>query len=69
MVEKKETKKRESYIVEIGPLLKQILDAQKENIKKATFNCVNPSHYEAGEIIAKKVLGKGGIKNIISNTV
>lgn len=49
------TEKKEEFTVRIGPLLKNILDKQKDLIKKATYNCVDSSDYEAGEIIAKKV--------------
>lgn len=59
MGEKEEKKKRESFIIEIGPLLKKVLDEQKEIIKEATYDCVKASHYEAGEMIAKKVIKKG----------
>lgn len=48
--------KRKEFITRIGPLLKDILDKQKVKIKDATYECVEPSDYEAGEIIAKKVL-------------
>ena len=56
MEDEKENKKRKSFVVEIGPLLKKILDKQKEIIKEATYDCVKASHYEAGEMIAKKVV-------------
>lgn len=69
MAEKEKKKKRETYTVEIGPLLKKILDEQKENIKKATYGCIRSSHYEAGEIIAKKIMQKGGIKITGKNIV
>ena len=51
--------KREEYSVRIGPLLKKALDKQKENIKKVTYDCVESSDYDAGEIIAKKIIQKG----------
>lgn len=38
----------------IGPLLRQVLDKQKELIKEATYDCVKTSDVEAGEVIAKK---------------
>ena len=44
------------YSVLIGEELKTILDKQIENIKKATYNVVKGSYYEAGEIIAKKLI-------------
>ena len=52
-------RKREVYIIKIGPLLKKILEKQKENVNRATYECVNPSNYDAGEILAKKVIQKG----------
>lgn len=50
-------KKEKGKTVRVGPLLQQALEKQKKNIKEATYNCVEPSDYEAGEIIAKKVNG------------
>lgn len=53
-----EKKKREEFSVRIGPLLKRILNKQKENIKKVTYDCVPSSDWEAGEILAKKIIEK-----------
>lgn len=53
MEEKKD--KREEFIIKIGPLLKEVLEKQKEIIKETTWDCVKPSDYEVGEIIAKKL--------------
>ncbi len=47
--------KKEEYTVRIGPLLRDKINKQKENIKEATYDCTDPSDYEAGEIIAKKL--------------
>ena len=55
-MEKKPKAKREEFVTKIGKLLRNVLDKQKENVKKVTFDCVNPSDYEAGEILAKKVI-------------
>lgn len=55
MTEEKQTK-REEFVIKIGAKLRSVIDKQKEQIKEATYNCVNPSDYEAGEIIAKKFL-------------
>ena len=52
-------RQRDIYIMRIGPLLKKILEKQKENVNRATYECVNPSNYDAGEILAKKVIQKG----------
>ncbi len=51
----KDNNKRETHVVKIGPLLKKVLDRQKELIKKATYDVCESSHWEAGEIIAKKI--------------
>jgi len=64
----KQNNKREEYKVTIGPLLKQILKEQKINIKEAGYGCLKPSDYDAGEIIAKKIIQNfGGIKNCGKN--
>ncbi len=52
-----ETKeKREQYTPKIGPKLKKVLNKQKELIKRATYGECNASEYEAGEIIALKIM-------------
>ena len=56
MAETNQKKKREEYPTRIGPLLKKILEKQKQIVKKATWECLNPSDYEVGEILAKKIL-------------
>ena len=47
--------KREEFIIKIGPLLKKVMEKQKEIVKETTWDCVKPSDYEVGEIIAKKL--------------
>ncbi len=47
---------KESYVVKIGPLLKNVLNKQKSNVKKETYDVCNTSDYESGEIIAKKII-------------
>ena len=47
--------KKEGYHTRIGPLLKALFDKQKQIIKKTTWECIKPSDYEVGEIIAKKM--------------
>ncbi len=44
------------FIVRIGPLLKEVLDKQKQNIKKETYDVCKSSEWEAGEIVAKKII-------------
>jgi len=51
-----DNEKKEDYRIRIGPLLKKVLEKQKVKIKEATWNCVDASEYEAGEILAKKIL-------------
>jgi len=48
--------KREQYVCKIGPLLRSILDRQKENITKQTYDVCDSSDWEAGEILAKKLI-------------
>ena len=48
--------KRQEFITKIGPTLKDILTKQKKNVDDVTYGCVKTSDYEAGEMIAKKVL-------------
>jgi len=57
-MEEETNKKREEFVIKIGPLGKAMLDKQKKIIKEATWDCVKASDYEALEIIAKKVTEK-----------
>lgn len=47
---------KEGYIIRIGPKLKKVLDMQKKIIRELTYDVCNSSDYEAGEIIADKIL-------------
>lgn len=58
MMENNEENKREEHTILIGSLLKSVLDKQKEIVNETTWGCINPSYYEAGEIIAKKIIEK-----------
>jgi len=57
-MEENKNDKRKEYATRIGPLLKKVFNEQKEIIKKATWECMNPSDYEVGEVIAKKIIEK-----------
>lgn len=52
------TEEEKTFPIRIGKLLKSIIDQQMKQIKDVTYNCVDPSPAEAGEIIAKKFLNK-----------
>ena len=47
---------KDKFVIKIGPKLRAALDEQKIIIKEVTYSCVNPSDYEAGEILAMKVI-------------
>jgi len=51
-----EEEKPRSFVVRIGPKLKQVLDQQKKQIEEVTYDVIEASDYEAGEIIAVKLL-------------
>ncbi len=54
----KRREEKKEFTITIGVLLKEVLKKQKENINKLTYGCVKSSDYEAGEIIAKKIIEK-----------
>ncbi len=56
-MQKQKENKREQFIIQIGPLMKRVLDEQIESVKEVTYDSVKASYFEAGEIVAKKVLG------------
>ncbi len=49
-------KEKKEYYVRIGPLLKDVLDKQKQNVKRETYDVCKSSEWEAGEILAKKIV-------------
>ena len=55
-MEEEKNGKKEGHNTRIGPLLKKLFEKQKQIIKKTTWECINPSDYEVGEIIAKKMI-------------
>lgn len=58
--EKKQTKK--VYYVRIGEKLKECLELQKKVIEENTYGVLkNESYYNAGEILAKKILENSNI--------
>jgi len=57
-MEETKTNKREEITILVGPLLKKILDKQKEIVKETTWDCISPSYYDVGEIVAKKIMEK-----------
>lgn len=52
--------KRKEYSVLIGEKLKECLDRQKESIKEATYEIIDVSYYNAGEVLAAKI-NKAGL--------
>jgi hypothetical protein len=56
MTQKQKTK-REEFVIRIGPLLKKALEEQGQKIKEHTYNVCEPSYYDSGEVLAKKILG------------
>ncbi len=48
--------KQISFVVRIGSKLRTVLDMQKKQIEEATYQIVEASDFEAGEILAKKFL-------------
>lgn len=57
MTQKQKLGKREEYIIKVGPLMIKALEQQKKKIADVTYNVCKSSFYEAGEILAKKILG------------
>ncbi len=55
MVEESKTNRKEYYL-RVGPLLKKIFEKQREIVNKTTWDCINSSDWEIGEIIAKKII-------------
>jgi len=51
-----EEQKKNSFVIRVGEKMRKILNQQKKQIEEATYFVVEASDYEAGEIIAKKIL-------------
>lgn len=51
-------KDKQYHVIRVGPKLKAAIELQKENIKDVTYGICKPSDWEAGEIIAGKILGE-----------
>lgn len=58
MPQKQRSKKREEYVIRIGPELMEVIKEQIESIKEVTYGIVRDSPWEAGEIVARKFKGK-----------
>lgn len=58
MVQKQRSKKREEYIIRIGPNLMALIKQQMNSIKEVTYGVVKDSPWEAGEILALKFKGE-----------
>lgn len=54
MVYKKE-ETREQHKINVGPIMKKVIEKQKSNICSVTKGVCKPSDWEACEVIAKKV--------------
>ena len=52
------SKNRQEFIIRIGPELMKVIESQMKKIKDVTYGVVKDSPWEAGEIIAKKYMGK-----------
>ena len=44
-----------SFVIRIGKKMRKVLDQQKKQIEEATYDVVEASDCEAGEILAKKL--------------
>ena len=48
--------KRIDFSVTIGEKLKNCIEKQKKSIKEATYGVIDVSDYNAGEVLAEKIL-------------
>jgi len=55
-MEEENNKKKEGHHTRIGPLLTKVFEKQKEIVNETTWDCMKPSDYEVGEILAKKII-------------
>ena len=51
-----EEKEQHSFVIRVGKRMREVLDIQKKQIEEATYDVIEASDYEAGEILAKKWL-------------
>lgn len=51
-----EEKEQHSFVIRVGKGMREVLDMQKKQIEEATYDVIEASDYEAGEILAKKFL-------------
>lgn len=57
MMPPKRLEPRKEYVMRIGERLKECLDLQKRSIEENTYGVMkNASYYDAGEILAEKIL-------------
>ncbi len=55
MVNKKDIT-REQNQVSIGPIMKKVVEKQKQNIREVTLDVCDPSNWEVMEILGRKLL-------------
>lgn len=56
--QKQRSKRREEYVIRIGPEFMELIQEQMKSIKSVTYGVVGDSTWEACEILAKKFKGE-----------